>query len=72
MSTVYTDTVQEKAQAGERLNREEGLWLLREAELLELGQLANAVRFGIKPNIRMATAESVDDEFEFKKHFNLL
>lgn len=31
-----------------------------------------SVRFGIKPHIRMATAESVDNEFEFKKHFNLL
>ncbi|MBI2640011.1 MAG: hypothetical protein HYW90_03950 [Candidatus Sungbacteria bacterium] len=31
-----------------------------------------AARFGIKPNIRLATAESVDSEFEFKKHFNLL
>ncbi len=31
-----------------------------------------AERFGIKLHIRMATAESVDAEFEFKKHFNLL
>lgn len=33
---------------------------------------ALAQRFGIVPHIRMATAESVDNEFEFKKHFNLL
>jgi len=31
-----------------------------------------AERFGIKSHIRMALAESVDSEFEFKKHFNLL
>ena len=31
-----------------------------------------AERFGIKPCIRMVTAESVDAEFEFKKHFNHL
>lgn len=36
----------------------------------EIDKLAS--RFDIAPHIRMATAESVDGEFEFKKHFNLL
>ena len=31
-----------------------------------------AARFDISPHIRMATAEAVDGEFEFKKHFGLL
>ena len=36
--------VKEKLLSGERITEEEALWLLREAELLELGQLANLVR----------------------------
>jgi cyclic dehypoxanthinyl futalosine synthase len=36
--------VKEKLLRGERITEEEALWLLREAELLELGQLANLVR----------------------------
>ncbi len=34
----------DKVLAGERITEEEALWLLRESELLELGQLANFVR----------------------------
>ncbi len=36
--------VVDKVLAGERITEEEALWLLRESELLELGQLANFVR----------------------------
>ncbi len=50
MSTICCESVQDKALAGERLGREEGLSLLREADLVELGQLANAVRFRRHPN----------------------
>ncbi len=36
--------VVDKVLAGKRITEEEALWLLRESELLELGQLANFVR----------------------------
>ncbi len=49
MSTICFESVEEKILQGGRLDREEGLWLLREAELLELGQLANTVRFRANP-----------------------
>ncbi len=49
MSITCSDTIQDKILAGERLNREDGLWLLREADLLELGELANTVRGRINP-----------------------
>ena len=38
------DTVREHVDRGTRLSREEGRWLLTEAPLLEVGQLADAVR----------------------------
>jgi dehypoxanthine futalosine cyclase len=37
-------TIENKVQAGERLTPEEGVWLLAEAPLLELGALAHEVR----------------------------
>ena len=49
MPTICPDSIQDKAVAGERLTREEGLWLLREAELLELGEWAHAVRLRRNP-----------------------
>jgi cyclic dehypoxanthinyl futalosine synthase len=39
------DTIREKAVAGKRLDRAEGRWLLAEAPLLDLGAIANEVRF---------------------------
>ncbi len=44
MSTACFDAVGEKVLANERLTRDDGVQLLREADLLELGELANAVR----------------------------
>ena len=44
LSTIYT-----KARSGERLNREEGLFLLQKADLLDLGDLANEARFRKNP-----------------------
>ncbi len=41
--------IREKAAAGKRLAREEGLWLLREAPLLELGSLAQEAGFRLHP-----------------------
>ena len=43
------EAVEEKALSGQRLSREEGLWLWQHAELLELAQLANHVRFRLNP-----------------------
>jgi cyclic dehypoxanthinyl futalosine synthase len=43
------EAVQDKVQAGERLSREEGIALLREGSLLELGSLADAVRQRLHP-----------------------
>ena len=50
MSTICSDeTIQDKVLAGERLSRDEGLRLYREATLLELGELAQAVRSRVNP-----------------------
>jgi cyclic dehypoxanthinyl futalosine synthase len=43
----------EKVGAGKRLSREEGRWLLAEAPLLELGALAQRVRFRLHPERRV-------------------
>ena len=39
-----------KSRAGERLTREEGLALLREGELLEMGAIAEEIRYRKNPN----------------------
>ncbi len=49
MSTACSEGIADKVRAGGRLTREEGLWLLQESELLDLGELANAVRFRLHP-----------------------
>ena len=43
------DRIAAKLDAGERLARDEGHWLLTDAPLLALGQLAQAVRFRLHP-----------------------
>jgi cyclic dehypoxanthinyl futalosine synthase len=43
------EAVRDKVLAGERLSGEEGIRLLREADLLELGMLADAVRWRLHP-----------------------
>jgi cyclic dehypoxanthinyl futalosine synthase len=45
--------VQDKAEAGARLDRAEGRWLLTEAPLVELGSLAQAARFQRIPDKRV-------------------
>ena len=45
MTTACSESVRDKVLAGERLSRDEGLQLFREASLLELGELANELRF---------------------------
>jgi cyclic dehypoxanthinyl futalosine synthase len=44
------DYIYSKSRAGERLSREEGLALLREGELLELGAIAEEIRYRKNPN----------------------
>ena len=43
------EAVKAKVLAGERISREDGVSLLRDASLLELGMLADAVRFRLHP-----------------------
>ena len=43
------DTIQARIDAGERVTRNEGRWLLTEAPLLPLGQLAETVRYRLHP-----------------------
>ena len=47
------DQVRDKVLAGERLDRKDGHWLLTEAPLLELGALANDLRFRRHPEKRV-------------------
>jgi cyclic dehypoxanthinyl futalosine synthase len=49
MLSLAVQTFNEKILAGERLSRDEGLELFRTADLLELGQLAQAVRKRLNP-----------------------
>jgi cyclic dehypoxanthinyl futalosine synthase len=46
-------TISSKIHAGQRITREEGLWLLRNAELLDLAELATVVRFRTNPEPRV-------------------
>src|SRR5207253_8805978 len=43
-------SIREKALNGKRLGRDEGRWLLTEAPLLEVGALANELRFARIPD----------------------
>jgi cyclic dehypoxanthinyl futalosine synthase len=47
------DTIKQKVNAGERLTREEGLWLLSNAHLLDLAELAETVRYRMNPERRV-------------------
>ena len=49
MSITCSEAVEEKVLSGGRLSREEGLWLWQQADLLELAQLANRVRYRHNP-----------------------
>jgi cyclic dehypoxanthinyl futalosine synthase len=46
---AVADAIEKKVLAGERLGRDEGIALLRQADLLELGMLADAVRQRLHP-----------------------
>jgi cyclic dehypoxanthinyl futalosine synthase len=47
---MTVEGIQEKVRLGNRITRGEGLFLLRNAELLELGALANEIRFNKIPH----------------------
>jgi cyclic dehypoxanthinyl futalosine synthase len=47
------DRIRDKVEAGERLDREDGRWLLTEAPLLDLGALAQDARFRRLPERRV-------------------
>ena len=49
MSSLVLDQIRDKALNGKRLDREEGRYLLAEAPLLEVGAVANEVRFARLP-----------------------
>ncbi|HQZ18623.1 MAG TPA: dehypoxanthine futalosine cyclase, partial [Vicinamibacteria bacterium] len=43
------DAIRKKVFAGERLSRDEGIFLLRDADLLSLGELADSARRRLHP-----------------------
>jgi len=47
---MSVNDIYSKSRAGERLNREEGLALLREGDLLEIGSIAEEIRYRKNPN----------------------
>src|ERR1041385_6183396 len=47
------DTIRTKVNTAERLTREEGLWLLKNASLLALAELAETVRYRHNPERRV-------------------
>ncbi len=49
MPCMQLSTIFEKVRNNERISREEGLFLLQKAELLDLGDLANEIRFKKNP-----------------------
>lgn len=47
------DLIKKKVLAGERITREDGLWLLKHAELLDLAEMAETVRYRHNPERRV-------------------
>jgi len=47
---LCSEAIEEKVLSGRRLNRAEGLWLWQQADLMELAQLAQRVRFRLNPD----------------------
>ena len=54
-----------KVMSGERISKEEGLYLLKDAPLLELGNLAQQVRFMHNPNRHVTFV--IDTKLELHK-----
>ena len=53
MSLICSEAIEEKILTGTRLTREEGLWLWRRGDLMELGHLANQARVRMHPERRV-------------------
>ena len=53
MSIICSEAIEEKILSSRRLSREEGLWLWRHGDLLELAELANRVRYRLHPEPRV-------------------
>ena len=53
LESAAMDTIRKKVQNGERITRDEGLYLLREAPLLELAPLAMTTRWRLNPEPRV-------------------
>ncbi len=49
MNLICSESVEERVLSGQRLSRDEGLWLWQHGDLLELGRLAQQVRFRLNP-----------------------
>ena len=49
MTTICSEAIEEQVRSGSRLGREEGLWLWRHGELLELAAWANERRYHLHP-----------------------
>jgi cyclic dehypoxanthinyl futalosine synthase len=47
------ETIRSKVEKGERISREDGLWLLTQANILDLAELAEVVRYRIIPEKRV-------------------
>src|SRR3989338_6778716 len=43
------EAITDKVQSGERVTREEGLWLIKEGDMLAMGRLAQRARFRYNP-----------------------
>jgi cyclic dehypoxanthinyl futalosine synthase len=53
MPLICSEAIEEKVLSSRRLSREEGLWLWRHGDLLELAELANRVRYRLHPEPRV-------------------
>ena len=49
MSIICSEAIEEKILSGNRLTREQGLWLWQHGDLLEMAQLANRLRYRLNP-----------------------
>ncbi len=61
--TQSTQKILDKALAGERISREEGLDLLQNAELLDLGEAANELRFRKNPEPSVSFVVDVNPNY---------
>ena len=63
--------IRAKAEAGKRLDRADGLWLLTEAPLLDLGALAQEARFRAHPGAARDLRHRLEPELHQRLHHRL-